>query len=65
MKKIIDTVKKTFGTKKDRGKDPIYDFFVHGSSANKEKVYTRALERADADQKKIIDEYNKRLKLHS
>lgn len=65
MKKIIDTVKKTLIAKKDRKEDPIYDFFVHKDSAHKKKVYTRALEGADTDQKKIIEEYNKRLKLQS
>ena len=63
MKKIVATVKKTFATKKGKGGDPIYDFFVHGRSANKKKVYTRALECADADQNRIIEEYNNKLKL--
>ena len=65
MKKIITTIKKAFTERKKEERDPIYDFFVHDRSSNKKKIYTRALEGADVDQKKIIEKYNNNLKLQS
>lgn len=66
MKAILHNVKNMLAKKKEReSADPFYDFFVHGRSADKKKVYHRALEGADADQRKILDEYQKKLKLQS
>ncbi len=66
MKIALHKVKDLFVKKKEKEPvDPFYDFFVHGRSASKKKVYNRALEGADADQRKILEEYQKKLELQS
>lgn len=39
--------------------DPVHDFFVSGSTVDKKSLYEEALRAAQADQKKIIAEYQK------
>jgi len=66
MKKVLHKIT-SFVTKKadEEAKDPFYDFIVHSRSADKKRVYNRALEGADADQRKVMDEYQKKLELCS
>jgi hypothetical protein len=66
MKKVLHKLTGLLAKKTDKeAKDPFYDFIVHGRSADKKRVYNRALEGADADQHKILDEYQKKLELRS
>lgn len=53
MKGIL-AIKKYFVPEKLE-KDPVSDFFLHSSSEEKKRVYTRALKEAEKEQLHIIE----------
>jgi len=60
MNTVVQYIKGMFGKKDTRVVDPVYEFFVNASPAEKRRVYGKALRAADLDQKKILAEYKKR-----
>ncbi len=52
--KFSVSISKYFAKEK-LGSDPVSDFFLHSTSGEKKRVYTRALREAEKEQLRIID----------
>lgn len=55
MKKFLEL----FGVKSTKQKDDFADFFLHASSREQKKVLKRVVRKANDDQKKYLDAYEK------
>lgn len=53
MTYFIATIKDFFYKRPQANGDPVYEFFFKTSSEARKKVYTKALDKAQADQEKV------------
>lgn len=53
MTYIIATIRDFFYKRPQTAKDPVYDFFFKTSAGKRKKIYTKALDKAQADQENI------------
>ncbi len=53
MTYFISTIKGFLFRNSAVSKDPVYDFFFKTSSGDRKKIYTKALDKAQADQENV------------
>lgn len=53
MTYLFATIKGFFNKRPQAVKDPVYEFFFRTSSGDRKKVYTKALDKAQADQERV------------